>query len=96
MIDRGIRICDCCKKEADELFAYDGDAYCLECILADTKAICEGCENEQALYYYEGEMLCKICLIDKLEHYDGQVFTEEDAETEYYNQIEHLKRDDNE
>ena len=94
MIDRGVRICDCCRKEADELFAYDGEAYCLECIKDDTKIVCESCENEQATYYYEGEHLCEICLIDRLEHYDGKVRTEEDAETEYYDQLDHDRRNE--
>ena len=35
MIDRGIRICDCCRKEVDETFKYDGEAYCKECIKSE-------------------------------------------------------------
>ena len=56
--------------------------------------ICEECLNEQALYSYEGEYLCETCLFDKLENYDGKIRTEEDAEAEYYDRLDHERRND--
>lgn len=63
MIRLGRKICDCCKKEKEFLYDYEGKALCLACIKRDALYTCDYChKGVDKLYWHNGDLICEDCL----------------------------------
>ena len=65
--------CDSCGKTKEDLYYFDGEELCLDCILERLKyveeefATCEECNRVEELFEFEGEILCADCIEKRLE-----------------------------
>jgi hypothetical protein len=67
--------CDDCGVTQEDLYYYDGEELCIDCIIKRLKVleyeegeetICDGCNNEGEVYEYDGQQFCYDCLRDYL------------------------------
>lgn len=58
--------CDKCEDECDELYNYEGQELCEECLKEETEAKCDRCGDTTELYEYDGMKLCITCLLNKM------------------------------
>ena len=67
MIILGKKVCDCCKKEKDVLYVYEGKALCLACIKKDSLYTCDYCHKpSNKLFWHDADLICGDCLKETL------------------------------
>ena len=65
--------CDKCGNLARELFAWDGEEICIDCLDRETESVCfrcDECGDAEVLHEYNGQKLCFVCLCNKLKVHD--------------------------
>ena len=59
--------CDKCGEETNELFAWQDDELCEDCLNKVVRAEgCDECGDEEVLFEHDGKMLCWICFCKAL------------------------------
>lgn len=69
--------CDECNNEVEELYEYEGDELCEDCLLAqfeckdyDDDVLCPCCEDyTYSLYMTKDGPMCKYCLLESFHKY---------------------------